>query len=755
MTERNNNKIADSQNNKNIHLYQRELTADHSDSIRSSSEIKSAKATQIIDDVFKHFPAAFCQEPPDFYKGRPYTNKAPNKANKNTQPSADWLGHIFYNEFYTPVNIRRGVAGTGSIISTEEFIEEITASNANNDRNFFHFLVGEIGDGKTAFINSLITTRFADNWFDSSFWFIRLNPDYQTFVEHNTDHQARQKAFFSAFFSRLQFVFEEIVLYYSRSRLALNEEQIGVIRDILIKADESRENKLLDSELRQYISEAVNKISALLNKKFLLIIDNLDSFFHEHDRYIFINRDGTGEDESIQYITEILLKFFHVASSIGRLGSDILIVVRPDSYQVMKKKRHLFRGFDACFDQDRNAYNIAPPSWREIIRQRLFMLEKIAYHLTKTKSNKDICSHISALLEDLDISVDEETKGGDIFEDLQQLSNQGVRSVVDFFSMYAWLPNNNEVRRNLTQRYINHQPVGLMAYMIHNKKLFSQHETMFPNIFMINAEAFGDLKVITKLAGNQFKIQHRHSYWLKFLLLKYLYHLNFTDPEAITVDTIMDTFCGNQDTIRKSSFDEGIVRIILGSFAQAHNTNLITVARKITPNNHNTLLTGEIKLTKRGECLIEKHVFTFPYLQLVVDDNYMKLPRCCKDFFKYKLGMNYVYLVQPKEDYMKSVDNMLLQKIPVVGKFIALLQATYDIEKEVYKDVFDKLQIYGVPLLNKDDIKLNFLEELKAISNKKEMLFKDNDSSIGLNSINNLIDKHYAQFMSELKCIYQ
>ncbi len=335
------------------------------------------------------------------------------------------------------------------------------------------------------------------------------------------------------------------------------------------------------------------------------------------DRYLFLDNGGTGEDQSVQFINEILLEFFHVTSNVGRTGCDLLVVVRPDSYHLMKEKRKLFKGQEACFHEDRNAYYVAPPSWPLVIRQRLMLLKYVAEQLKTYKENEEICTQISSLLEDIDIYTsdrgEDEEFDVEIFDQLRQLSNQGIRSIVEFFSMYAWLPEHNDVRKNLTRRYLDHQPVGLIAFILNNQRLFSQSLTGFPNIFMINAPMFGDKQEIEKRSNGRFSTSHPHTYWLKYILLRYLHHLTVNEPEAVTIDEVLQVFRGN-DSIEDSDgfYPQNIVRIVLGSFAQTHQTSLISVGRKINADNSNLLRTGEITLTTRGKCLIESLVIQFP-----------------------------------------------------------------------------------------------------------------------------------------------
>lgn len=743
--------------------YQRTETPEHKESIRSEAAISKSRATQIIDNVFKHFTSAFAMREPHLLFGRDHKKQVPTLTNETDKPSADWLGWTFYHEYYTEVQVTRGTTGKGGEITFDQFFEEITMAQPDDGRNYFHFLLGEIGDGKTAFINWMMTTQFPKKWKDPKgcrFWFVRLNPDYQTFASYGDDLEGRKLYFFHALRQRLRHVFDEIVKNSGYDDKALDRSALGDVKSALLRADETKPL----SELKTALTKVVHAISTLLGRKLLLIIDNLDSFFHEHDRYLFMSSEGTGEDKSINMICDILIEFFHVTSPIGRLGVDLLVVLRPDSYELLKAKRRLFAGFEACFEQDRNAYCVSKPSWSEVIRQRLYMLKHIRDRLSVNAENEEICAHLANLLEDLDVRA-EDTKyrppgfsrhDEEIYDTLRALSNQGIRSIVHFFSMYAWLPEQSEVRKNLTQRYIDQQQVGVIAFVLDNKRRFSQYHSRFPNLFMVNGPAFSDSAEVKKRSNGRFDIRHRHTYWLKVAILNCLASL--TPHEAINGEDIINIFCGGleDDRSEEGYFAPGIVRLVLGSFAQAHQTSLITVGRKLSPD-YTRLLTDTIKLTERGKYLIERLAFSFPYLQLVVDDHFLRLPRRCMPFFSYPQDISYSYIVSLKSDYIRKSNEMLLHKIPWVAKFLAILAESQIIERdEVYHPVFSKLKALGVSDIEIDDKISSYLDEVKAISTTrtKRLFFDRYSDELSRDRVEKMIADYRSEMKGVIKCIY-
>lgn len=734
-------------------VFRRQDVPGHLESIRSVSEIERSPVSRLIDDIFKHFPAAFSFDEPDFYQGRQHRPGATNQNQRaqKKRPSVDWLGWKFYHEFYSQVKIARGTTATGAWLSVDKFIEEITQSEEQEERNQFNFLVGPIGNGKTAFINSLITKEFPRNWATSDFWFVRLNPDYQSYISLQGLDE-RKRLFLENFRNRLAFVTKEIELLLAYNGNPIDKEKANRIQALMRAA---QDDTLTLSDLRTGLTNVVSAVSNALNRKFLLIIDNLDSFFHEHDRYLFISDKGTGEDESVHLISEVLIEFFHVTSPLGRLGCDLLVVLRPDSYQLLKAKRSVFRGFEAAFREDRAAYSVTAPKWEHVIRQRLAFLKSISGRLKLNRSSRSVSSQLTHFLEELDVHTSESDTEPepDIYELLKEISNQGIRSVVDFFSMYAWLPGDNGIRQNLTKRYIDHQPVGLIAYMLNNKLLFSQAGSKFPNIFMVNAKAFGDDSIVREKSNGNMSTEHRLTYWLKFLILRFLFHIAYKNEESVTIDEVLETFCGDREGRRTGFYEQGVVRLIMGSFAQTHQTDLITVARKVSADGSKLLASGDIRLTPRGKYLAQKLAFTFPYLQLVVDDHYLLLPRGCQQFFRLSHGLNYGYLVKPRDRYIAESDRMLRKKIRMVTKFVALLTVAYKVESDVYAPVLEALGKYGVPAVDMNVMQNGFIDEMRALSRKKRNVFKD-EEEFTPEGIRSTLNSHIRDLQEILPCGY-
>jgi hypothetical protein len=105
----------------------------------------------------------------------------------------------------------------------------------------------------------------------------------------------------------------------------------------------------------------------------------------------------------------------------------------------------------------------------------------------------------------------------------------------------------------------------------------------------------------------------------------------------------------------------------------------------------------------------------FAYLQLVVDDHDLPLPKGCAKKFKYSLDRNYGYLVKEGEEYARRSEDMVKNKASQVTKFLALLTEAFAVESLRYDVVFSNLAADGVRMPNPDENIAAFFRELRAL----------------------------------------
>jgi hypothetical protein len=94
---------------------------------------------------------------------------------ESQEPSDAQLASYFYNNLYIVPDLSRGVSGAA--VNQDHFVENVLFSASVDHRNRISYLLGDVGAGKTSFINHLITTR-GRSWIENQRrWFIRLDCD--------------------------------------------------------------------------------------------------------------------------------------------------------------------------------------------------------------------------------------------------------------------------------------------------------------------------------------------------------------------------------------------------------------------------------------------------------------------------------------------------------------------------------------------------------------------------------------------------
>jgi hypothetical protein len=323
---------------------------------------------------------------------------------------------------------------------------------------------------------------------------------------------------------------------------------------------------------------------------------------------------------------------------------------------------------------------------------------------------------------------------------------------MEFISNYTWLPRGDEPEeRDLTRRYIAHYPVGLMAFILKNRRLYSEEKSQFPNIYTCNItesesehistiykpegrpaaldvtqfkdvlKDYGHLPIgeATRLAEvlaanlrrkpNYWSV-HGHSYWVRRLILQFIAERN-ARRVSVKLGDVLDAFSsGGTDVAYPSNF----VRIMLGTLAENHSANLVTVSRELT-SDQGRLLTTELEVTPRGLHLLEDVVDKFYYLQLIVDDPALPLPKKCRGKFEYD-ELHYGYLAAEGHNYGQKTRQMIRKKAFLVVKMLALLELALEIEEIRYSEVFRRLRGEAVRIPSPEIMFRDLIGQFDAIN---------------------------------------
>ena len=395
--------------------------------------------------------------------------------------------------------------------------------------------------------------------------------------------------------------------------------------------------------------------------------------------------------------------FFHGNGELGRLGANVLFSLRTDSYAILKESRQLFRA-EASFEYNQHAYSIDAPDWSEVVRQRGHLLSFALSQVRKEGTRKVLASIVDPIMRDLERAGPGHTK---LIDHLQRITNYGLRDMMHFFAQYSWLEGHVfQAGEEGLERFLHQYPVGLLAFMLAGKRRFNQFSSAFPNIYLANRQA-----AERNAHGDA---HHPHTYWLKRLILTYVEHKE-NAGEAVRLHNLIQVFACNGQ-----GYDADLIQACLGSLAQANYSNMIGARRSMSPAG-DYLQIDDIYLTPRGRHCLRAIFDRFFYLQLIVDDYMLPIPRVVASEFDYG-SSDYGYIVLPPRVYTDQARAMIQRKAKQVLLFVEVLNCALACEKKRYASVFERLRAEKVVMPTVTVIRDGVEEELRALNARYNLL---------------------------------
>ena len=661
----------------NVYFFERKSTSRHEAYIRNSSSIDDFDFTDLVDNVFSHQIAVFEEMNYDIR----FDIKSLSK---------EFVASYFYENCYIPIEINIDIDGV--VVNAIKFCERVVLQKTDGVRNKIFFLLGPVGSGKTAFINSLIT-KYGREWVgNNNVWFVRLDVDI--FGDNRLCSVEEM----------LDGIISKIVRVVAKNRFLIgfkNEDKVIVLFKDLQKKETDFDAKQLI--LQEFICEFQRSV----NRRLFLVVDNLDYLYHMNDRVIFDVDGDKEESRALHSICDLVSIFFH--SYLGKLAANILFVLRSDSYEILKESQKLFLTV-AAFDSNKNVYSIKPPEWDKVVMQRGRLLEFLISRVKKD-GKKVVLTEISRpILDDLKFAPSGQKP---LIDHLKNITNFGLRDMMVFFSQYSWLEGQSYKEGKKSsgiERFIHQYPVGLLAFMLKGRRRFNQFKSEFPNIYLVNIKDDFDNRVSSIY-------QTPHTYWLKRLILHFIKQKQ-GEGEVVTTSNILNTFAvddnyGINKSAGTNAYNELLVRKCLGSLAQAKVSNMISVKRKVSVEL-DKLDVEDIFLTPRGEHCLD-HIFDrFFYLQLIVEDYMMPIPRLLASYFTYP-EEDYGYIMEPVSEYGPKAKRMIEKKSLQVLFLLEILEISYECEVVKYSSVFKCLHDQGIRLPDISAIRNGVRKEISAL----------------------------------------
>ncbi len=541
-----------------------------------------------------------------------------------------------------------------------------------------HFLVGDIGSGKTTFISHLIF-RYGVEWHKNNYWVLHIDTDGE-FNHGVPTLDTAYKDIFTRIFRRLEQLAKDCNEY--------DLEIIRAIEDDCTPRNINDQNK--EEKWQKSINYAVSKIKSTFGKKLILIIDNLDYLYHIYDRWHFSKKQNELAEKGRRFIDDFVKSFVPGNESpLSTMGVTVLIALREDSLKLLKASVEL-QGINP-FNRSGMVFYYHQPTLYQVIIGRYKLLRYCITQVKKSGKMELFDERMSLLDRIIEVkpTFSSRTEGPkNLFQKLSALSKQGLRQTLEYFSLYTWVGGGENISESfeISARFATQHSPSILAFVTGGKRAFSQYTAAFPNIYLVDSEAASTV-VGRDYLSEELLLPHRHTYWLKRLIIEYVHQKG----KGVKLEDILNVFCEKDSDF---GYEETIVRLATASLSQTDKSAVLRADLQVGADG-DQLGISLLKLTERGKYCIEHFIDTFDYLQLVVEDSMLPLPKVVET----KMDINqpdYGYLIKTQPDYGTDAALMVCIKADQVLYFLDALEASLELEKSIYPKVFDKLKKEGV-----------------------------------------------------------
>jgi hypothetical protein len=665
--------------------------------------ITDEKAKNLFEDCFSHHV--------DF--DNPLINKLilnkeeeDNDDDKTRYIERDVLSAYFINHIYKAPQISKFT--TNEEVEYENFVNNIAESaysenilnNFSLGSNRLRFLVGEVGEGKSALTKKVLST-----------------------IEQNKSNYCKEYKICNIYIN-----FEDLYNYGEKPILLQNDfprKLYSIIKEnvkhyvdieVISNSMNPEEEPLLAIKMMlEYLKS--NSI------RLILYIDNIDFYHYYYSKYSYYEQYDEKQNESIDNNILWLYAFFTKKGLLGDQGLNILLSVRNYVYEDIIMKTN---GTDTEINTTK-AYKIKLVDESEVLYSRIQLLEQ-AVELINTSRTKNL--KIEEFLQEIKTIIFFESMDGiDISDNspvkiIYKIGQHGYRTLVHFFSSL----NVAYLDFELIDRFLKKQVSSLvLLYYTNMYKKYTQQKEHFPNLFL------NDCIVSYKSEFQDAHKEHKHTYWLKYFILKII-----VEKPNIKVQKIIDIFC------KKGNYDKHLVLHIIGSLETANEFRCIECDTDTASNN---IMHRKLKATKRGMYLFEstnkvEQCFNISYLQIIVEDRWLSIPNLIiNDFYDKELDYSYLYTTG-KHYIDKSIEHTT-KKAKSSLIFLKLLNDSYIAEIESSKKELHEFLTMNnlVPNLSKasDSIIKNTEDIIRSFKRDRD-LYKVKDLKNILEFINDRDD---------------
>ena len=405
---------------------------------------------------------------------------------------------------------------------------------------------------------------------------------------------------------------------------------------------------------------------ALLRDKtrLFIILDNTDRYHFYYSPYAFFDKYRRTQAEKVHQNFTELFNIFSRTEFLGDQGLAILFACRRSVLKFWMGARP--EDNHRTLNKDYGVYQIEKVSELAAIESRMKLVQAAVERIEKVKPGQagPYGQHIARIETAFRESLTSKSRNS--LHTITCLTHHGTRSFLDFL---AALKIDFRTQYELVDRLFVDQPHNLLRLYITNlKKRYAQAEEHFPNLYLCDAVATRNPEF------DDAHVPHRHTYWLKYLLLKLIVDRDAAG-EIATYHELKELFvdgCGYEPSL----FD-----LMLGEL------NAVNSFRCIEIDDDASGLRDPLRLraTSRGRTLLSKQpqagvelCFDFDYVQFVIDDPLLAVPAPWRN--KVYVETDIGYVMAASASYAGELRQYLRAKCPAVVWFLHTLQASVEYE---------------------------------------------------------------------------
>jgi len=618
--------------------------------------------------------------------------------------SAAYAAHAFHN-IYKPPGIKVGF--DGAPITFDDFIEEAIITNSGPGANNIRYLIGPVGAGKSTLVSHILVKYGARLLSEH-----RLIPIRVGIEEKFENIQATEQ--------RILELIHAAALDVTRYLGLIQQSTYDQLLKNTSINPQTDDVPTCELRLKSLLSHLTHHIKA----RFVFFIDNLDYIYHVYDRGQFVKLAITNKAPTENQISAMkdrqrahdiiryIMRIFRDDSPLGEVGVTAVVVARIDSVQhyIRRAYPHVPIPGDIVL----RTYSISVAAINDVLLTYGTLLDRLIDLIPEEgqrKRFKETCTQLELTA----IRSGEKDVRARLNLDLQHLSRQGLRQIVEHYKQFVWTPVIIDEKEAIISRFQEQYTPSLIAFLTNGHRLFQQFVSEFPNLYLIRSDSLDENLPVW---AESLTAPHRHTYWLKRLILEYIAHEERRNAQ-VTPRRIFSLFCQGDN----KCYEDSIVRLCLGSLAQCDRSYVIEFQFIPGELDHAADTVESIRLTRRGRRLIEitpgisgpndPFCDTFTYLQLIVDDHMLPIPSSLADVFSYD-GQDYGYLVRG-EDYHAHLERMMQKKIFQVFCLIDLLALSLEQERRYFSTVFNRFVSFGIQIPDVKKIESRIRHDLKVI----------------------------------------